>query len=275
MVLNENYKKFIFYIRSIFNLTELTIHIIAEIGSNWEGDLELAKAHIKKSKESGADFVKFQMWKAKDLYEPNHPQWEMIKKSELTQEIAQDLKKYADEIGIKWFCSVFNPEAVDFLETLNVPFYKIASRTSTLNDKFSQETIQRVGLTKKMTFVSTGEGGDIKKLSKFFSPDFLKFTYCISKYPTNDTDIDWMKIVNYDFFSDHTKGITIPLVYAMLRKTRMDGDLFIEKHTKFEDSKGPDSIFAITYDELKQLRHNLKRIEKLDLSEIIKTPFHD
>ena len=249
----------------------MTTRVIAEIGSNWEGNLELAKAHIKKSKESGADFVKFQMWKAEDLYESNHPQWEMIKKSELTQEIAQELKKYADEIGIKWFCSVFNPDAVDFLETLNVPFYKIASRTSTLNDKFSQETIQRAGMTKKMTFVSTGEGGDLEKISKFFSPEFLKFTYCVSKYPSDDTDIDWNEIVNYDFFSDHSSGITIPLVYAILRKTRINGDLFIEKHTKFENSKGPDSIFAVTYDELKQLTQHLKRIEKLNFSEKVKS----
>lgn len=248
----------------------MAINVIAEIGSNWEGDLDLAKDHIKKSKESGANFVKFQMWKAEDLYELNHPQWEMIKKSELTQEIAKELKKYADEIGIKWFCSVFNPHAVDFLETLDVPLYKIASRTSTLNDKFAQETIKKVGQTKKMTFVSTGEGGDIEKISKNFNPEVIKFTYCVSKYPTEDMDIDWNSIVNYDFFSDHTNGITIPLVYATLRKMKTDADIFIEKHIKFEGSQGPDSIFAITYEELKQLTHHLKRIETLSFSKKVK-----
>jgi|LWDU01.1.fsa_nt_gi sialic acid synthase SpsE len=241
----------------------MSIKVIAEIGSNWEGDLELAKLHIKKSKESGADYVKFQMWRAEDLYNPDHPEWEIIKKSELTEDIALELKKYADKIGIKWFCSVFYPQAVDFLETMEVPIYKIASRTSTLKDKFSLETIQRVSETKKMTFVSTGEGGDKKKISKIFQPENLGFTYCVSKYPTDDTDINWSEILNYDFFSDHTKGITIPLIYVIMKKSIAKDDIFIEKHTRFEDSKGPDAIFAITYDELKELTLHLKRIEKL------------
>jgi N,N'-diacetyllegionaminate synthase len=241
--------------------------VIAEIGSNWEGDIELAKTHIKESKESGADFVKFQMWKAEDLYEPSHPQWDLIKKSEITQEVAKEMKMYADKIGIKWFCSVFNPDAVSFLETLDVPLYKIASRTSTLKDKFAEETLQSVRNTKKMVFISTGEGCNKKEILKKVDSEFSKFTYCISKYPTEDKDIDWKEIVNYDFFSDHTNGITIPIVYAILRKSKTNENLFIEKHTKFENSKGPDSSFAITYNELKQLTTNLKRIEKLRILE--------
>ena len=244
----------------------MSIKIIAEIGSNWEGDIELAKLHIKKAKESGADYVKFQMWRAEDLYKSDHPEWKMIKKSELTENIAQELKKYADMIGIKWFCSVFNPDAVDFLETLEVPMYKIASRTSVLKDKFAVETIQKVGMTKKMIFLSMGEGGDKGKILELINSNNLRFTYCISKYPTDDNDIDWNEILNYDFFSDHSRGITIPLVYTIMKKTLGSDNIFIEKHTRFEDSKGPDASFAITYDELKELSHHLKRIESLDLT---------
>ncbi len=242
----------------------MAIKIIAEIGSNWEGDIELAKKHIKAAKNSGAGFVKFQMWHAEDLYQPSHPEWAMIKKSELAKEIATELKKYSDEIGIGWFCSVFNPDAVDFLETLNVPFYKIASRTSTLKDNFSLETIQKVAQTGKNTFVSMGEGGNIDKIVKYFSPDNLAFTYCVSKYPTEDNDIDWKEIFKYDFFSDHTRGITIPLIYAIEKQGSKNEDVFIEKHTRFEDSKGPDSIFAITYEELKQLHDHVSRIENMN-----------
>ena len=71
----------------------MTINFIAEIGSNWEGDSKIAKSHIKEAKKSGANFVKFQMWRAEDLYELNHPEWETIKKSELTKEVAEELKK--------------------------------------------------------------------------------------------------------------------------------------------------------------------------------------
>ena len=241
---------------------QLTINVIAEIGSNWEGSVEIAKSRIKEAKKSGANFVKFQMWKAEDLYETNHPEWETIKKSELTEQVAKELKKYSDQIGIKWFCSVFNPQAVEFLEGLNVEYYKIASRTSTFKDKFSKETIEKVGQTNKTTFISTGEGGDLKKIAQNFNPEVLKFTYCISKYPTDAKDIDWNIIKNYNFFSDHTNGIIIPLVYSMLKINNKDEEIFIEKHTKFENSKGPDSTFAITYEELKQLTDHIKRIEK-------------
>ena len=55
--------------------------IVAEIGSNWEGNLTKAKKLIRLTKEAGADAVKFQIWRAKDLYSPKHPQWKNIKKS--------------------------------------------------------------------------------------------------------------------------------------------------------------------------------------------------
>ena len=58
--------------------------IVAEIASNWEGNLSTAKKIIRKSKQAGADAVKFQMWRAVDLYSTKHPLWEFIKKSELT-----------------------------------------------------------------------------------------------------------------------------------------------------------------------------------------------
>ncbi|SMH72310.1 N-acetylneuraminate synthase family protein [Candidatus Nitrosotalea okcheonensis] len=237
--------------------------IIAEIGSNWEGDVELGKLHIESAKKSGASFVKFQMWRARDLYDKSHPNWNEITKSELTQSAAKELKSFADKIGIGFFCSVFYPEAVDFLETLDVPIYKIASRTSTLKDKFSFETIQRVAKVRKPIYISVGEGGDRKKISDQFMNDKYQFTYCVSNYPTSDNDIDWKEIMKYDFFSDHTLGITIPIVFATLKKNNSKNDIFIEKHTRLETSKGPDASFAITYKELSELAKHLRRIENL------------
>lgn len=243
----------------------MPIYVIAEIGSNWEGDLSLGKLYIKKAKESGAAFVKFQMWRAKDLYDELHPNWKEITRAELKEEHAKELKNYADKIGIKWFCSVFYPEAVYFLESVNVHLYKIASRTSKLVDKFSLETINAVAKTRKTTFISTGEGADKQKIARLFSSGTVKFTYCVSKYPTLDSEIDWQQIVNYNFFSDHTLGITIPIAYATLRRQLVKEDIFIEKHVRLEDSKGPDASFAISYDELSDLVKHLKRIDSLNL----------
>ena len=65
--------------------------IIAEIASNWEGNFTKARKLIKESKNSGADAVKFQIWRANDLYTNKHPNWNFIKKSEITFEKAQKL----------------------------------------------------------------------------------------------------------------------------------------------------------------------------------------
>jgi N,N'-diacetyllegionaminate synthase len=243
----------------------MKIEVIAEIGSNWEGNLDLAKKHIKKSWESGATFVKFQMWRARDLYSESHPEWNSIQKSELKEEDAKELKKFADKIGIKWFCTPFNPEAVDFLESINVQLYKIASRTSTFNDKFALETIEKIANTKKPIFISTGEGANKQKISSLFHTPHPQFTYCISKYPTKDIEIDWKEILKYDFFSDHSLGITIPLVYASLKKCQNKKNIYIEKHVKLEENIGPDASFAINYKEFSTLINNLKRIEKLNI----------
>ena len=82
--------------------------IVAEIGSNWEGSVSRAKKIIEECEDAGADAVKFQMWRAKDLYSITHPQWNVIKKSELTFEKATQIKKISDSMGIEFFCSIFS-----------------------------------------------------------------------------------------------------------------------------------------------------------------------
>lgn len=244
----------------------MTVSIIAEIGSNWEGDVKLGKLHIKKSKESGATHVKFQMWRAEDIFEPSDPNWKAIKKSELKEDTAKELKSYADEIGIKWFCSVFNPESVDFLESIDVEIYKIASWTAALKHRFALETIQKVGKTKKHTFISTGNGINKKLIEKQFAKKTLQYTYCIAKYPALDKDIIWKDILKYDFFSDHTLGHTIPLTYVILKKSLGKNHTYIEKHVKLDGSKGPDATFSISFDELRVLADHVRRIVQLNIS---------
>ena len=73
----------------------MKIFLVAEIGSNWEGSIVKAEKIIKECKKSGADAVKFQMWKATHLYKTSHPNWNEIKRSELTFEKAKKIKKIA------------------------------------------------------------------------------------------------------------------------------------------------------------------------------------
>ena len=238
--------------------------IVAEIGSNWEGSITKAKKIIRECKKSGANAVKFQMWRAEDLYTTSHPNWKNIKKSELTFGEVRKIKEYSDKEGIEFFCSAFYPEAVDLLESLNVKKYKIASRTCLFKDPFSRETLTKKSLTKKPVIISMGMGGDKEKIKKMFSKNQTTFCYCISEYPTPLKKINWKKAINYDGFSDHTLGIIAPIIFSILKKRNNAKKIIIEKHVKLKSSKGPDASSSIDTDELKQLTWYIRNIEKME-----------
>ena len=240
-------------------------YIIAEIASNWEGSISKAKKLILESKKAGADAVKFQMWRANDLYSKRNSQWKIIKKSELTFKKAEKLKKYADEQNMEFFCSVFYPEGVDYLESLGVKKYKIASRTCLLNDKYSLETLESVARTRKPVIISMGMGGDKKRIMKIFSKSKKTFCYCISEYPAPFEKIDWKKAIKYDGFSDHSIGIVAPFLFTLLKKERHAKRLIIEKHVKLRNSRGPDASTSITTDQLKELTSRIRIIEKFSI----------
>jgi len=237
--------------------------IVAEIASNWEGDFTKAQKLIQESKNAGANAVKFQMWRAHDLYNDKHPNWKFIKKSEITFQKARKLKKIADKIGIEFFCSAFYPEAIGILEKLKVKRYKIASRTCLLKDPHALETLQEKSHTKKPVIISMGMGGSRKKIEKIFSKNKKTFCYCISEYPTKITKIDWKKAIKYDGFSDHTLGITAPLIFTILKKQHNAKNILIEKHVKLSNSKGPDAGSSIDTEELASLVSAVRKIEKV------------
>ena len=235
--------------------------IIAEIGSNWEGSLDKAEKLIKECKNAGADAVKFQMWRATDLYSPKHPAWKFIKKSEITNEIANKLKKICDKKEIEFYCSAFYPEAIDYLETLGVKRYKVASRTCLFKDPFAKETLHRKAKTKKPIIVSMGMGGNKQLIKKMFSKNKLLFCYCISDYPLDFKKINWTSAVKFDGFSDHTLGITAPIVFALLKKSKNAKNIMIEKHIKLKNSKGPDASTSIDTQQLSDMVNSIRLIE--------------
>ena len=240
----------------------MKITVVAEIGSNWEGNTIKAKKIIRECKKSGADAVKFQMWRANDLYNTKHPSWKVIKKSELTFNQASMLKKFADKIKIDFFCSAFFPEAVDFLESINVKRYKIASRTCLLKDPFALETLKKKASTKKPVIISMGMGGNKKKILKIFSKNNKTFCYCISEYPLEFKKINWAMALQHDGFSDHTMGIIAPIIFTILKKIKNSKKIYIEKHVKLKNSKGPDASTSITTEQLKELISQIRIIEK-------------
>ncbi len=239
--------------------------IVAEIASNWEGSISKAKKLILNCKNAGADAVKFQIWRAEDLYEKDHLEWKNIVKSELSFKKIKILKIYCDSIGIEFFASVFYPEAVDFLESIKVKRYKIASRTCTLKDPYSIETIEKIGTTRKPTIISMGMGGNKKIIKQKIIKNKEQFCYCISKYPTKITEINWKNAIKYDGFSDHTLGSTAPLIFTVLHKQKGTKNIFIEKHVKNKNSKGPDASSSMTTEKFKEMISAIRDIEKLSI----------
>ncbi len=236
--------------------------VIAEIGSNWEGKVSIARKIIQECKLAGANAVKFQMWRAVDLYSEDHPEWKVIKKSELTFEKAKKIKKIADDIGIEFVCSVFYPEGVKFLESLKVKRYKIASRTCLLKDPFSLETLEEKAFSKKSVIISMGMGGNKERIENIFKNNSKIFCYCISDYPLKFEKIKWNQAIKYDGFSDHTMGITAPIMFAILKQTNHTKNIVIEKHVKLKNSQGPDATTSITTSDLQELVKHIRIIEK-------------
>ena len=240
----------------------MEVLIIAEIASNWEGSISKAKKLIKECKKAGADAVKFQMWRANDLYDSSHPNWKEIKKSEITFKKAQELKKYADEQKIEFFCSAFYPQAIEILEKLNVKKYKIASRTCLLKDPYSQETLISEAQTKKSVIISMGMGGNKQKIKNIFKNNHTTFCYCVSKYPTKFNEINWKKAIKYDGFSDHTIGIIAPMLFTTLKKINGSKKIIIEKHVKLLNSKGPDASSSLDIIKFGEMVSDIRIISK-------------
>jgi len=248
--------------------------IIAEIGINHNGDMDLAGEMIFELSEMGVDIAKFQ------LYDPNKllnsedfskSDWEAICNSELTFDQTKRLFEYCEKWKIEFLASAFDEERLGWLEELGVKRHKIASRT--IRD---EEYVAKVFDTGKLVFVSTGYFEDILEIASwrervyYFCKDpsiaQMRFLYCISKYPTSLDDLDFRFDMFsggiYSGFSDHTQGIIAAQVAMVL------GARFIEKHVTIDKSlPGPDQTSSLTLNEMQRLcdfRDNLIKIKICD-----------
>ena len=102
-------------------------YIIAEIGLNHDGNLNKAFSLVKSAKSAGADAVKFQLFKAQDLYLENSKNFKMVKKFELSFSKIYKLRKFSKSLNIDFICTPFSSEAVTFLKKIKVDAIKIAS----------------------------------------------------------------------------------------------------------------------------------------------------
>ena len=250
------------------------IFIIAEIGVNHNGNLELAKKMIKSASECGVDAVKFQTFKSEDLVTENaetagyqekntneNSQLKMLKKLELTFDDFKQLKDYASKCNVIFISSPFDVNSVDLLETLDVPLYKLGS--GELNNF---ELIDYVQKTNKPIIISTGMAtlGEIKETYDFIeNKNNLIILHCITGYPTSfkEANLNFIKTLQKEFdvpigFSDHSPGIELPIAAVAL------GACVVEKHfTLDKNLEGPDHKASLNPKEFKAMVDAIRNVE--------------
>lgn len=214
--------------------------IIAEIGGNFCGSIPLAKKLIQEAFMAGADKVKVQLYDADKLYKGTC-YYRYGKETELTYAQLLELKKFADDLPIELFASVFDVERVKWCEALGFKRYKIAARER------NPELLEEVVATGKPVIISSDP---VRSDIVFLVGVDVDALYCVSKYPAMQTDIQFPDFSDglFSGFSDHTIGIETALC-ALGRGARI-----IEKHfTMDRFAYGFDHLWSMTPGECKQL----------------------
>ncbi|PJZ79419.1 pseudaminic acid synthase [Leptospira meyeri] len=253
---------------------EFPPYIIAELSANHNGKIERALETIKFAKESGADAIKIQTYTAdtmtidcdKEDFQIHGGLWDgyklydLYKWAETPFEWHKEIFDYAKKIGITIFSTPFDETAVDLLEDLNAPAYKVASFEAT-----DLPLIRYIASTKKPMIMSTGMANyqeilEMVDAARSGGCKDLILLHCISSYPAPIDQSNLLTIpdMREKFgvqigLSDHTLTNTASITSVAL------GATVIEKHFIIDRSeKGPDSEFSITPEELNNLCRETK-----------------
>lgn len=223
----------------------MSAEIIAEIGQNHNGDMQMARDLIRAAKDCGADVAKFQLYDARALFpKENNPWYDYNCSTELSRAQIDDLANECAKVDIEFMASVFDMPRVDWLEEVGVKRYKVASRSVR---EFA--LIERLVATGKPLLVSLGMWGE-KEFPVIKSNAPVEFLYCISKYPTplNELKLSEVDFKKYVGFSDHSIGISGSLAAISL------GARIIEKHFTLDKALyGPDHAGSMTPEDLRAL----------------------
>lgn len=259
--------------------------IIAEIGVNHNGDFSTAIKMIDVAKESGADIVKFQTsitstskYAPKAEYQlentaANENQFDMIQKLRFSFEQHKALKKYCDEIGIQYLSTPFDFESIDFLNSMDLPFWKVPS-----GEVVNIPYLIKIGKTKKPVVMSTGMcsiseiESALEYLRKFGTQD-ITLLHCTTDYPCKYEDVNLTAMLSLKDkfgvnvgYSDHTQGIEVPIAAVAL------GASVIEKHfTLDRNMEGPDQKASTEPDEFSRMVNSIRIVER-SLGDGVKVP---
>lgn len=267
----------------------MSILIIAEAGVNHNGDLSTAKEMVKVAANSGADYVKFQTFKADKLVTPEsklahyqvesgnseNSQLQLLRKLELSENAHFELKKISNELNIKFLSSAFDIESADFLREMGQELFKIPSGEIT-----NLPYLRHIGAYNKEIILSTGAsdfkdiGGALWELTKAGTKlEKITVLHCTSAYPTGmgEVNLTAMQNISKEFsvrvgYSDHTIGMEVGIAAAAL------GATVIEKHfTLGRDMKGPDHKSSLEPGELNDFIRSIRNIE-IALGNGVKVP---
>jgi N,N'-diacetyllegionaminate synthase len=267
----------------------MSVLVIAEAGVNHNGDVSLAKALIDSAKDAGADFVKFQTFKAETLVSNSAPRadyqvvnvggdeshFQMIKRLEMSQRMHDELIKYCSGKGIAFLSTGFDIASVDYLRSLGITLFKIPSGEVT-----NLQYLKHIGSFAGEVILSTGMANlsDIEAAIDTLehagtSRKKITVLHCTTEYPTPMEDVNLLAMVNIAKafgvrvgYSDHTRGIEVPTAAVAL------GATVIEKHfTLDRNLPGPDHRASLEPDELKAMVQGIRNIEKA-LGDGIKRP---
>ncbi|WP_340153105.1 N-acetylneuraminate synthase [uncultured Marivirga sp.] len=253
--------------------------IIAEAGVNHNGDFEKAKELIRVAAEAGADFVKFQTFKANNIVskealkavyqsenmgDEDNKQYAMLKRLEMPEFWYSELIQYSNELGIEFLSTAFDEPSIDFLNDL-ISLYKIPSGEIT-----NKPYLQHIASKNKPVVLSTGMA-DIQEINDAvkvlieagLDKSKLKVLHCNTEYPTPMSDVNLKamlhirKELGVDIgYSDHTLGIEVPIAAVAL------GATLIEKHfTLDREMPGPDHKASLEPEELKHMIQSIRNIE--------------
>jgi N,N'-diacetyllegionaminate synthase len=228
--------------------------VIAEIGNNHEGNFEVAKKLVYEAKKAGVDAVKFQVFDTENYVNKSEQErYSKLKGYELSRSNFFKLSQIAKSLKLKFISTPFDMKSAEFLSSV-VDLFKISS-----GDNNYYDLIAKVMSYKKKTLISTGliNYSDIKKLiffirKKKFLLKNVCFLHCVSSYPTEDKNANLLNIkylrdklrMNVGY-SDHTLGITAPLVAYSL------GANVIEKHFTLDNNFSSFRDHKISLDPLK------------------------
>ena len=255
--------------------------IIAEAGVNHNGDIEIAKKLIEAASEAGADYVKFQTFKAdnlvtksaqkaayqvKNINDGDNSQYQMLKNLEMSYEWHFELRDYAESLGIKFLSTGFDEESIDFLEELGINLFKIPSGEIT-----NKPYLNHIAKKNKEVILSTGMANmkEVAEATEIFiqagiGKENITILHCNTEYPTPMKDVNLtamnkiQEILGVKVgYSDHTLGIEVPIAAVAL------GAKVIEKHfTLDKRMAGPDHIASLDPIELKIMIKAIRNIEE-------------